>query len=149
MSDVEFIVSPHHLQIRAIREALASQREWTSPPFVDTVDKMQGQEAEAVIVSYGVSDRETALQEAEFLYSLNRLNVSVTRAKSKCIVLLPRPLLTPSFELLSNEKAAQGLGHMLALLQYCQTHGHARELEVGAKLTVWRANFTTEERPDV
>jgi hypothetical protein len=30
------------------------------------------------------ADQETALGEAEFLYSLNRLNVSVTRAKSKC-----------------------------------------------------------------
>jgi len=35
-------------------------------PFVDTVDKMQGQESQVVISSYGVSDIETALSEANF-----------------------------------------------------------------------------------
>jgi len=57
------------------------------------VDKMQGQECEAVIVSYGVSDVEYAMNEKEFIYSLNRLNVAITRARSKTIVFLPRPLL--------------------------------------------------------
>ena len=56
-----FIVSPHHAQIGAIRSHLTRVRAWDYPPFVDTVDKMQGQEAETVIVSYGVSDIETAL----------------------------------------------------------------------------------------
>ena len=74
-----FVVSPHHAQIRAIQHELAKQRPWTATPFVDTVDKMQGQEADAVIVSYGVADPEFALREAEFIYGLNRLNVAVTR----------------------------------------------------------------------
>ena len=134
-----FVVSPHHLQIRAILAALDRYRSWDSAPFVDTVDKMQGQEAECVIVSYGVSDQETALQEAEFIYSLNRLNVSVTRARSKCIVFLPRPLLNPTFELLSSDKAARGLGHMMALLDYCKEHGESLELDLGQRMTVWRA----------
>ena len=73
---------------QAIRRELHRQRMWQSPPLVDTVDKMQGQEADAVIVSYGVSDPEFALQEAEFIYGLNRLNVAITRARSKCIVCL-------------------------------------------------------------
>lgn len=121
------IVSPHHLQIRAIRRALDALHDWKSPPFVDTVDKMQGQQAEAVFVSYGVSDRETALAEAEFIYSLHRLNVSVTRAKSKCLVCLPRPLLQSSFALLHHEKATQGLGHMHALVAFCREFGESRE----------------------
>ena len=137
--DDVFVVSPHHLQIRAILAKLAEKRDWSSPPFVDTVDKMQGQEAECVIVSYGVSDQETALREAEFIYSLNRLNVSVTRARSKCIVFLPRPLLNPTFELLSSDKAARGLGHMMALLDYCREHGECHRMDVGQRLTVWRA----------
>lgn len=62
-------------------------------PFVDTVDKMQGQESLAVLVSYGVSDPETAAQEAAFIYSLPRLNVSASRARAKCVVFLPRALL--------------------------------------------------------
>ncbi len=73
-----FVVSPHHLQIKAIRRALTAVRPWHRDPFVETVDRMQGQECEVVIVSYGVSDVEHAMNEKEFIYSLNRLNVSIT-----------------------------------------------------------------------
>jgi hypothetical protein len=113
------IVSPHHAQINAIQQALHRLRAWQSTPFVDTVDKMQGQQSQAVIVSYGVSDTETALQEAEFIYRLNRLNVAITRAQAKCMVFLPRPLLEPSLELLRHDQASRGLGFMHALIDYC------------------------------
>lgn len=115
-----FVVSPHHAQLDAIRQALSERRTWKAIPFVDTVDKMQGQESQTVIVSYGVSDPETALREGEFIYSLNRLNVAITRARAKCLVFLPRPLLEPSLDVLQNEAAAQGLGFMQALVEYGQ-----------------------------
>jgi len=138
-----FIVSPHHAQIGAIKNSLAGMRDWKYPPFVDTVDKMQGQEAEAVVVSYGVSDVETALREAEFIYSRNRLNVSLTRSRAKCVVFLPRPLLEPPLELVQNEKAAAGLRHMLDLQEFCRAHGEERTFgldgEEGVRLTVMRA----------
>jgi superfamily I DNA and/or RNA helicase len=136
-----FIVSPHHAQIGAIRNELAKCRTWKSDPFVETVEKMQGQQCEAVIVSYGVSDHETALREAEFIYSRNRLNVSVTRARAKCIVFLPRPLLEPSFELLQNERAAEGLRHMLDLIAFCRREGEKKAftLEGAGRVTVFRA----------
>lgn len=141
-----FIVSPHHAQIGAIRTHLAGVRAWEYPPFVDTVDKMQGQEAEAVIVSYGVSDVETALGEAEFIYSRNRLNVSLTRSRAKCMVFLPRPLLEPPLDLVQNEKAAAGLRHMLDLQEFCRVHGEERTFDLGwmegaagVRLTVLRA----------
>ena len=78
-----FVVSPHHAQIRAIRRALAGDRNWTARPFVDTVERMQGQEADAVFVSYGVADPEYAALEADFIYSRNRLNVAVSRARGQ------------------------------------------------------------------
>ncbi|MBE0669050.1 MAG: AAA family ATPase [Anaerolineales bacterium] len=125
-----FIVSPHHVQIRSIHQRLATLRDWESVPFVDTVDKMQGQQAETVIVSYGVSDIETAMSEAEFIYSLNRINVSTTRARAKCIVFLSRPLLEPSYDLLQNEKASKGLHHMISLIRYCEDHGETRQFSL-------------------
>jgi hypothetical protein len=125
------IVSPHHAQIYAIQEALESLRTWHATPFVDTVDKMQGQQSWVVIVSYGVSDTETALQEAEFIYGRNRLNVAITRAQAKCLVFLPRPLLEPSLELLRNDKAAQGLGFMQALIDYC-AQGQEQEFRLAS-----------------
>jgi predicted RecB family nuclease len=118
-----FIVSPHHAQIRAIQKELAAQRHWEVPPFVDTVDKMQGQEADAVIVSYGVADPEFALREAEFIYGLNRLNVAVTRARSKCVVCLPRPLLEATPQVLDVEAAAAGLAFMRQLVAAAERVG--------------------------
>lgn len=147
-----FIVSPHHAQIRAIKNELAKRRRWHSPAFVDTVDKMQGQQAQCVLVSYGVSDVETALAEADFIYSLNRLNVSLSRARAKCIVCLPRPLLAPSFAVLEHEKALRGLAHMNALIAFCQTYGEARQFFKNSnytgdkvKVTAYRACFRGEE----
>jgi hypothetical protein len=118
-----FVVSPHHAQIRAIRRELAALRPWTHPPFVDTVDKMQGQEAEAVVVSYGVADPEFALHEAEFIYGLNRLNVAITRARTKTVVCLPRPLLEASPQVLDVPEAAAGLGFMRRLVERLEDHG--------------------------
>ncbi len=133
-----FIVSPHRAQIRTIRGQLGKLRNWQHRPFVDTVDKTQGQEAEAVIVSYGVSDIDTAMNEAEFIYSLNRLNVSITRAKAKCVVFLPRPLLEPPLDLLKNAGASKGLGHMLELVEFCRERGEVEEFEVELEQGVCR-----------
>jgi len=136
-----FVVSPHRAQIRAIRRELRRQRRWQSPPLVDTVDKMQGQEADAVIVSYGVSDPEFAAEEAEFIYGLNRLNVAVTRARSKCVVCLPRPLLDAPPQVLDVPEAARGLAFMRELVESVSRSGEslAFELDDGVRATVYRA----------
>jgi hypothetical protein len=118
-----FVVSPHHAQIRAIQRELAARRQWQATPFVDTVDKTQGQEADAVIVSYGVADPEFALREAEFIYGLNRLNVAVTRARSKSVVCLPRPLLEATPQVLDVEAAAAGLAFMRRLVATAEQAG--------------------------
>ncbi len=120
------IVCPHHAQIHAVRQLLGQMHERDWVPFVDTVDKMQGQQSEAVLVSYGVSDIETALSEAKFIYSLNRLNVAATRGRAKCVVCLPRPLLKASPAVLEDEEALRGLSHMLALVEFAQAHGEER-----------------------
>lgn len=124
-----FVVSPHHAQIRLIQRELAKLRTWTSPPFVDTVDKMQGQEADAVVVSYGVADPEFALKEAEFIYGLNRLNVAITRGRSKCVLCLPRPLLDATPQVLDVEAAAAGLSFMRRLVDATEEVGERIEYE--------------------
>ena len=120
------IVCPHHAQIHAVRELLGQMHERDWVPFVDTVDKMQGQQSEAVLVSYGVSDIETALGEAKFIYSLNRLNVAATRGRAKCVVCLPRPLLKASPAVLEDREALEGLSHMLALVEFARANGEER-----------------------
>jgi len=124
-----FVVSPHHAQIQAIQQELQKRRQWEVPPFVDTVDKMQGQEADVVVVSYGVADPELALQEAEFIYGLNRLNVAITRARSKTIVCLPGPLLEASPQVLDRAEAAIGLGFIRRLVETLRQYGDEQFFE--------------------
>ena len=124
-----FVVSPHHAQIRAIQRELAKTRSWATLPFVDTVDKMQGQEAEAVVISYGVSDPEFAMKEAAFIYGLNRLNVSITRGRSKTVLCLPRPLLEATPQVLDVPAAASGLAFMRRLVALVEQSGEVLTFE--------------------
>jgi hypothetical protein len=106
------------------------------------VDKMQGQEADAVIVSYGVADPEFALREAEFIYGLNRLNVAVTRARTKSVLCLPRPLLEATPHVLDVEQAAAGLAYMRRLVAVAEAEGEELSFEgEDAEATVLRLRW--------
>lgn len=86
------IVSPHRAQNALIRNMLAQGAEGTGA-VVETVDRIQGRERDAMVVSYTVADPEFALAEAEFIFSPERLNVTVTRARGKLILIISRRLL--------------------------------------------------------
>ena len=53
---------------------------------VGTVDKFQGQEAEVVIISMATSSGDEMPRNTDFLFSKNRLNVAISRAK--CLAIL-------------------------------------------------------------
>lgn len=86
------VVSPHRAQNAAIRAALANDPAGAGA-VVETVDKIQGKERDAIIASYTVSDPEFALAEADFIFSMERLNVTITRARTKLILIVSRRLL--------------------------------------------------------
>ncbi len=136
-----FIVSPHHKQVNRIKKEL-SNIGLNKPFFVDTVDKMQGQETKVGIISYGVSDPEQATLEGEFIYSLNRLNVAMTRAQAKTIIFLPRPLLSPTLEVLENEDAIEGINFMLNLKRFMEEKAEQTKYDldkkIGVDLTLYR-----------
>jgi len=52
---------------------------------IGTVDKFQGQEAPVVLFSMATSSPADAPRGMEFLYSQNRLNVAVSRARASFI----------------------------------------------------------------
>ncbi|HEX2076878.1 MAG TPA: AAA domain-containing protein [Longimicrobium sp.] len=88
------VISPHRAQNSAILgELVAGGWPREELPVVDTVERMQGNERELVLVSYAVADREYAEREAEFLLNPNRFNVSITRPRSKLIVFLSEDIL--------------------------------------------------------
>lgn len=106
------IISPYHEQINRIRRDLAEalygydKADKASDIFIGTVDKLQGKEREAVIVSYGVSDETKIMTDRDFIFSRNRFNVSLTRGKSKTIVILSDQMVSPNLKInvLSHKK---------------------------------------------
>jgi DNA replication ATP-dependent helicase Dna2 len=83
------VVVPYRAQSRLIRSLLRRTLE-DSDVFnkivVDTVERMQGQEREVILVSFTTASPKFAAQVADFLFSPNRLNVAVTRPRSKLIL---------------------------------------------------------------
>ena len=69
------VVAPYNMQVNLLKVVLPEGAR------VGTVDKFQGQEAEVVIVSMATSSGEYLPRFIEFLYSKNRLNVAISRAK--------------------------------------------------------------------
>lgn len=81
------VIAPFRAQANAIRDAL-QRRQGRRPRdlVVDTVERMQGQERDVVIVSLTASDAAYAARLAEFYFQPERLNVSVTRARRKLVL---------------------------------------------------------------
>ena len=60
------------------------------------LDKFQGQEAAVVLISMATSSSEDMPRNIEFLFSRNRLNVAVSRARCLAVIFAnPRLLETP------------------------------------------------------
>ncbi|MFN3312882.1 MAG: DEAD/DEAH box helicase [Hyphomonas sp.] len=78
-SDI-ILVAPYNAQVNALREALPEGI------CVGTVDKFQGQEAPVCLVSMTASSAEETPRGREFLFSLNWINVAVSRAKGLALV---------------------------------------------------------------
>lgn len=85
------VVTPHRAQNAALRDELRPLG--LGEPYVETVDRIQGRERDAIIAGYCVSDPEFAASLAEFLFSAKRLNVMVTRARMKLILFVSRRLM--------------------------------------------------------
>ena len=81
------IVAPYNMQVNLLKRYLPKAAR------VGTVDKFQGQEAEVVIVSMATSSAEYLPRNLDFLFSKNRINVAVSRAKCLSIVLFSPKLL--------------------------------------------------------
>jgi uncharacterized protein len=74
------VVSPYNAQVDRLREALPAGC------AAGTVDKFQGQEAAVAIYSLASSSPDDMPRQFEFLYSLNRLNVAMSRARALAVL---------------------------------------------------------------
>lgn len=92
------IVTPYRAQGRAIRTLLQDTlgREAARQIVADTVERMQGQERQMVVLSLATGDDVFLGAVAEFFFQPERLNVSITRAVCKLVVIGPELREEPS-----------------------------------------------------
>lgn len=84
------VVSPYNMQVELLKRTLPAGAR------VGTVDKFQGQEAAVVLVSMATSSGDELPRSIEFLYSRNRLNVAISRARCLAVIYAnPRLLEIP------------------------------------------------------
>ena len=81
------VVAPYNMQVRCLRERLPAGVE------VGTVDKFQGREAPIVFFSMASSSGEDIPRGLEFLFSRNRLNVAISRARALAVLVCSPKLL--------------------------------------------------------
>lgn len=84
------VVTPYNAQANLLRSLLPAGAR------VGTIDKFQGQEAPVSLISMATSSSEELPRNIAFLFSVNRLNVAISRAQALAVVFAsPRLLDTP------------------------------------------------------
>lgn len=93
-SDEVAAVTPYRRQVVEIQRRLQSR---LAPggvlPIIDTVERVQGLTVDCIIVSLCSSDPSYVSSVASFLFSPNRLNVALSRARMKAVILASSTLL--------------------------------------------------------
>ena len=88
------VISPYRAQVQYLRKLL-KKREYFKPfrhlISVNTVDGFQGQERDIILISLVRSNDEGQIG---FLRDLRRMNVAITRARMKLIILGDAPTMT-------------------------------------------------------
>jgi superfamily I DNA and/or RNA helicase len=101
--DDVLVVAPYNMQVNLLRSCLPDGAR------VGTVDKFQGQEAEAVIVSMTTSGADDMPRDASFLLSRNRFNVAISRARCLAVIVASPALL----DLVANSVDEMRLANLL------------------------------------
>ena len=109
------IVAPYNLQVMALEEALEAAG--LDRIQVGTVDRFQGKEAAVCLVSMTASTVDDSPRGMEFLLSLNRLNVAISRAKALALVFGSPRLLEARCTTIEQMRLANTL---CALYEYSQ-----------------------------
>jgi uncharacterized protein len=86
--DEIIVVAPYNAHVRCLRQAIVDER-----VRVGTVDKFQGQEALVAVYSMASSSGDDVPRGLDFLFSRNRLNVAISRAKCLAYVVASPRLL--------------------------------------------------------
>ena len=86
-ADDILVLAPYNAQVRCLKERLPDDVR------VGTVDKFQGQEAQVAFFSMATSSGTEMPRNIEFLFSRNRLNVAISRARCLAVLVCSPRLL--------------------------------------------------------
>jgi DNA replication ATP-dependent helicase Dna2 len=118
------VVTPFRRQVMEIRRLIAAQLgEQQAVPIVDTVERVQGLTVEAIFISFCASETGYIASIADFLFSPNRLNVAVSRARTKAVFISSPDVfnvLPQSFAGMMSKKLCQNFLNSILLPQAIQ-----------------------------
>jgi uncharacterized protein len=97
------VVAPYNMQVRCLLNALPAGVE------AGTVDKFQGRQAPVVFFSMATSSGEDIPRGLEFLFSRNRLNVAISRARALAVLVCSPRLLETRCRTVDQMRLANGL----------------------------------------
>ena len=80
------VITPFRRQVRLIRETVKNKIE-SELPLIDTVERLQGQDVDLIIISMVTTSPAYYRSVRGFLLNRNRLNVMISRAKKKVLIL--------------------------------------------------------------
>lgn len=115
-SDDFMVVAPYNDQVHAILERLAAQPA-TADVLVGTVDKFQGREAAVVFFSMATSAGADIPRGVDFLFSRNRLNVAISRARCLAYLVCTDELLDTRARNVADMRL---IGTLNAVVEYAQ-----------------------------
>ena len=81
------VITPFRKQVRLIRSKALEMIGNENLPLIDTVERLQGQDVECIIISFASTANAYVSGIASFLFNHNRLNVMMSRAKTKVIII--------------------------------------------------------------
>jgi len=80
------VITPFRKQVRLIRAVAHEHIKDGECPLIDTVERLQGQDVECIILTFAASKKEYIENTKDFLFNANRLNVMISRAKTKVVI---------------------------------------------------------------
>ena len=80
------VITPFRKQVRLLRSKAREACPEGQIPLIDTVERLQGQDVNCIIITFAASAPTYIGEISNFLFNLNRLNVMISRAKTKVVI---------------------------------------------------------------
>lgn len=80
------VITPFRKQVRALRESAIEILGDSSIILIDTVERLQGQDVDCILISFAATKEEWIQNMESFIFNPNRLNVMISRAKRKVLL---------------------------------------------------------------